>query len=50
MEVVSTLNLVISKAEKITTVCNFQTMPINSFFVPHNLIRGQIRTYDYMQV
>ena len=42
MEIVSTSNLVSSEAEKITTACNFQTMPINSFFVTHDLMRGQI--------
>ena len=50
MEVVSTSNLVSSEAKKITIVCNFQTMPINSFFVPHDLMRGQIGSYEYMQI
>ena len=50
MEVVSTTNLVSSEAEKITTACNFQTMPINSFFVLHDLMRDQIGSYEYMQI
>ena len=35
MEVVLTSNLVSSEAEKIITAYNFQTIPINSFFVPN---------------
>ena len=50
MEVVSTSNLARSGAKKITTVSNFQTMPINYFFVPHDLVRGQIGSYEYMQI
>ena len=50
MEVVSTLILVSSEAEKTTTACNFQTMPINSFVMPHDLMRGQIGSYGYMQI
>ena len=48
MEVVSTSNLVSSEAEKITTACNFQTMLINSFVMPHDLWKGQIGSYGYM--
>ena len=48
MEVVSTSNLVSS--EEITTTCNFQTMNINSFLMPHDLMRGQIEGYGYMQI
>ena len=47
MGVVSTSNLVSSENEK-TPACNFQTMAMNSFVMPHNLIRGQ-RSYTYMQ-
>ena len=46
MEVVSASNLVSSEAEKTTIACNFQTMPINSFVVPHDLMRGQIGSYE----
>ena len=48
MEVVSTSNLVSSEKEK-KTACNFQTMTVNSFVIPHDLIRGQMGTYAYMQ-
>ena len=34
---------------KKTTPCNFQTMAMNSFVIPHDLMRGQIGTYAYMQ-
>ena len=50
MEVVSTSNSVSSKAEKITTSCNFQTMLINSFVMLHDLIVGEIGSYGYMQI
>ena len=50
MEVVSTSKLVSSEAEKTTTACNFQSMPINSFVMPHNLMRGQIGSYGYTQI
>ena len=46
MEVVTTSNLVSSKTEK--TACNFQTMVINFFVVPHDLMRGQIGSYADM--
>ena len=49
MEEVSTSNLVSSENEKKKTACNFQTMTINSFVIPHDLIRGQMGTYAYMQ-
>ena len=42
MEVVSTSNLVSSETKKTTTACNFQTIAMNSFVVPHDLMRGQI--------
>ena len=45
MEVVSTSNLVSSENEKTTTVCSFQTTAMNSFFMPHDLMRGQIGRY-----
>ena len=50
MEVVSISNLVSSEAEKTTIASNFQTMPINSFVMPHDLMRGQIGSYGYMQI
>ena len=50
MEVISTSNLASLEGEKITTGYNFQTMPINSFFVPTDLMRGQIGSYEYMQI
>ena len=50
MEVVSTSNLVSSEAKKTTTAYNFQTMHINSFVIPHDLIRGQIESYGYTQI
>ena len=50
MEIVSTSNLVSLEAEKATTTCNFQTMNINSFVRSHDLIRGQIGSYGYMQI
>ena len=50
MEVVSTSNLISSEAEKTTATCNFQSMNINSFIMPHDLMRGQIGSYGYMQI
>ena len=50
MKVVSTSNLVSPEAEKTTIACNFQTIPINCFVVPHDLMRGQIGSYGYMQI
>ena len=53
MEVVSTLNLVSSETEKITTACNFQTMDINCFVMSHEykyLTKGQIGSFAYMQI
>ena len=50
MKIVSTSNLVSSEAEKTTTARNFQTMSINSFVVLHDLMRGQIGSYGYMQI
>ena len=47
MEVVSTSNLVYSETKKAIT-CNFKTMPINS--CPHDLMKGQIGSYGYMQI
>ena len=50
MEVVSTSNLVSSENEKKkTTACNFQTTAINSFAIPHDLMRDQMGTYAYFQ-
>ena len=52
MGVVSTSNLVSSeneKKKKRKTACDFQTMAINSFVIPHDLMRGQMGTYAYLQ-
>ena len=49
MEVVLTSNLVSSETGETTTACNFQTMAMNSFFIPHDLMRSQIGSYTYMQ-
>ena len=50
MEVVSTSKLVSSETEETTTACNFQTLAMNSFVMPHYLIRGQIGNYAYMRI
>ena len=42
--------LVSLETEKTTTTCNFQTMAMNSFVVPHDLMRNQIGSYAYMQI
>ena len=50
MEVVSTQTWFPRKAKKTTTACNFQTMAMNPFVIPHDLIRrGQIGSCAYMQ-
>ena len=53
MVVVSTLNLVSSenekKKKKKKTACNFKTKAMNCFVIPHDLMRRQIGTYEYMQ-
>ena len=49
MEVVSTSNLVSSENEIKTTACNFQTTAMNSFAIPHDLMRDQMGTYPYFQ-
>ena len=50
MKVVSTSNLVSSENEKITTASNFQTMAMKPSVMPHNLMRGQIGSYAYVQI
>ena len=50
MKVLSTTNLVSSETEETTTACNFQTIAMSSFVMPHDLIRGQIGSYTYMQI
>ena len=51
MEVVSTSNLVFSENEKITTASNFQTIAMKpSSVMPHDLMRGQIGSYSYIQI
>ena len=49
MGIESTSNLVSLENEKITA-CNFQIMVMNSSVMPHDLIRGQIGSYAYMQI
>ena len=49
MGIVSTSNLVSLENEKIIA-CNFQIMVMNSSVMPHDLIRGQIGSYAYMQI
>ena len=46
MEIVSTSNLVSSEKKRAS---NFQIMAMNSFVIPHDLMRGQMGTYAYMQ-
>ena len=48
MEVVSTSHLVSSESEEITTACNFQTMAMNSSFMPPDLMRRQVESYAYI--
>ena len=50
MEVVSTSNLVSSENEKVTAGSNFQTMTMKPFVMPHELMRGQIGSYAYIQI
>ena len=50
MAVVSASNFIYSEAEKATTPYNFQTIDISSFVMPHDLMKGQIRSYGYMQI
>ena len=37
------------KMKKKTTACNVQTIAMNSYVIPHDLMRGQMGTYAYMQ-
>ena len=48
MDILPTSKLVSSEAEKMATTCNFQTMNINSFVMPHDLMRCQIGSYGYI--
>ena len=50
MEVVSILNLVYLEIKKTTTACHFQTMVMNVFVMPYDLMRDQIGSYTYMQI
>ena len=54
MEVVSTSNLVSLENEKNKTkqkkTKNFQTMAMNSFVIPHDLMIGQRGTYAYIKI
>ena len=50
MEAVSTSNLGSSENKKITTASNFQTMAMKSSVMPHDLMRGQIGSYAYIQI
>ena len=49
MGIVSTSNLVSLENEKIIA-CNFQIMVMNSSVMPHDLSRGQLGSYAYMQI
>ena len=50
MEVVSTSSLVSwENKKKKKRACNFQTMAMNSFVIPHDLMRSQMGAYAYMQ-
>ena len=53
MELVSTLNLISleneKKKKKKKIACNIQTMTMNSFIMPHGLMRGQMGACAYMQ-
>ena len=49
MVVVSTSNLVSSEIKKIAAACNFQTMTINSFAMPHDLMTDQTGSSAYMK-
>ena len=51
MEIVSTSDLVSLETErKQTTACNFQTMAMNYFVMLHDLMKGQVGSYVYMQI
>ena len=51
MEVVSTSNLVSSKNQKKQQLVIFKPWPYgHSFVMPHDLMRGQIGSYAYMQI
>ena len=50
MEVVSASNLVSPENEKRNNRLYFQTIAMNSFVKPHDLMRGQMGTYTYMQI
>ena len=47
MEEVSTSNLVSSEVEKTTTTLNHEHYHL---VMPHDLMRGQIGSYGYMQI
>ena len=49
MVVVSTSNFVSSEIKKIAAACNFQTMTINSFAMPHDLMTDQTGSSAYMK-
>ena len=46
MEIVSTSNLVSLEKGNTTTSCNFQTMAMKCFVIPHGLIRDQTGSYE----
>ena len=55
MEVVPTSNLVSlenekNKTKQKKTIKNFQTMAMNSFVIPHDLMIGQRGTYAYIKI
>ena len=50
MKVVSTSRLISLENKKITTARNFQNANMNSSVMPHDLMRGQIGSYAYVQM
>ena len=47
MAVVSISNLVLSETKNAR---NFQSMAMNCFVKPHDLMKGQLESYAYMQI
>ena len=50
MKVVSTSRLISLENKKMTTARNFQNANMNSSVMPHDLMRGQIGSYGYVQM
>ena len=43
------LELSFLEKQKKKAACNFQTMAMNSFVIPHDLMKDQMGTYAYLQ-